>query len=752
MKIILLAGIILFLMHMQMAQAQTIYPEPPNQPARVEQDPARGKVRLHYDGRTILELDVKVQTPEGVKGTEELGIPWIGQIPDPLEKTALLVRSRVAREECDFILQQLELELLGAPPGFRLKLDGTVHASAEAFPAETLGFPQERFPLVRNSVGPSRNLRNNAVYDRRYDWVLYGPDSGPLDESMLIGLQESSKENRLFSLTLEHPSAAFTFCPRFYQKGRNLPFYEPWTYRPWPGSVAGWCSWWPYRTEISEEVVEKVCRVFAERLRDFGFEYIQIDDGYQAGYGGLPGDWLDTNERFPGGLGRLVEIIRSQGLKPALWVNVHFGNKAFAEAHKDWFILDEQGELHKGPWLDYGLDGASREAVDNVVRPVYQALDEQGWDYVKIDTLRHLMYDAIYPCRAHYEGKPLTGEEAFRNILRAAREELGRDTFVLACWGVLPEAIGIADGCRLGTDGFGPTTLVQYNSFNNVVWRNDPDHMDITPEGEEIIRPVTVCMAGAMMLLTDKVEVYEEDEKIDGARRCAPVPFTLPGQLYDFDPAKTDNLKAGLRNDQGGGPPGPIDADQWGTFSPWWLLEINVPAGSWSVLARMSYTGDLPSATVRFEELGLPEDQRFAVYEFWTRKYLGVFEESFPALPQKAKEVRVFSLRPVLGRPQILSTSRHITQGWADLVEVVWDEEKGRLSGTSQVVRDDPYTLTLLLPAGSGYTRLSGAEVDGKAPAIRPGEPPADPRDGQVVHVTFHPKETRMVRWMLEFE
>ena len=75
------------------------------------------------------------------------------------------------------------------------------------------------------------------------------------------------------------------------------------------------------------------------------------------------------------------------------------------------------------------------------------------------------------------------------NYMGAVRKELGRDVFLLACWGVLPEAIGIVNGCRLGTDGFGPATLQQYNSWNGVVWRNDPDHCDILPGGRTRQRP-----------------------------------------------------------------------------------------------------------------------------------------------------------------------------------------------------------------------------------------------------------------------
>jgi hypothetical protein len=183
------------------------------------------------------------------------------------------------------------------------------------------------------------------------------------------------------------------------------------------------------------------------------------------------------------------------------------------------------------------------------------------------------------------EGKGSSPEAAFRNVLGAIRQELGREIYLLACWGVLPETAGIADGTRLGTDGFGPSTLTQYNSWNNVVWRNDPDHVDIAGQGEDIIRPVLVSMAGAQMLLTDKLEFYRDGSRLEGARRAAPILFSLPGQLYDFDPTKTNNLVAGLRNASGGTYSGPLDADQGGVECPWWLIDINRPFGSWSVLA-----------------------------------------------------------------------------------------------------------------------------------------------------------------------
>ena len=62
--------------------------------------------------------------------------------------------------------------------GLTLTLTGAVAGSDEAFPAETESEAQKRFTYIRNSVGLSRNLRNNAVYDRRWDWALTGPGDG----------------------------------------------------------------------------------------------------------------------------------------------------------------------------------------------------------------------------------------------------------------------------------------------------------------------------------------------------------------------------------------------------------------------------------------------------------------------------------------------------------------------------------------------------------------------------------------------
>ena len=150
--------------------------------------------------------------------------------------------------------------------------------------------------------------------------------------------------------------------------------------------------------------------------------------------------------------------------------------------------------------------------------------------------------------------------------------------------------------------------------------------------------------------------------------------FTVPGQIHDVDPVTSDNVILGLRPDQGGGV-GPIDARHQRPICPWWMLEINRPFGSWTVLGRFNFAADrkLAAEKIAFHDLGLDPRAPYLVYEFWTGTFLGSCQTAFEAMAQAEKSVRVYVLRRQLDRPQFLSTTRHISQGGVDLVQLHWD-------------------------------------------------------------------------------
>jgi len=87
----------------------------------------------------------------------------------------------------------------------------------------------------------------------------------------------------------------------------------------------------------------------------------------------------------------------------------------------------------------------------------------------------------------------------------------------------------------------------------------------------------------------------------------------------------------------------------------------------------------------------------------------------------RAKSCYLFALRPKLGRPQLLGTSGHFSQGVVETSQIVWDGQKGQLSGRVQGNGGDPSTLFFHVPKGM---KLGSATLNGVMTNIR--RPEAD--------------------------
>lgn len=711
------------------AGAATLKP-PPNRRAVAEWSPDSGRLRLRYHGRTIFEGRVK-------------------------SADGSLVEFSQSVERQPGVTQRLNFQ------GRGLKLTGTVQASVEAFPCETRGAAQDAFPLVRTSHGLSRSLRNNAVYDRRWDWELELPADG---DARVTPVKDEAA-GRTFSLAYAADRIELIFRPRYYQRHKNIRFFRPWTYRIQERCPAGWCSWWAYRRDFDEQLYRDLIKVWGEKhLPDFGYTVLQIDDVYQLNEEDIetPGtvkSWLEWNSRFPGGKEEYARLAKSIGAEPGVWTSVRFNDPEYVEAHPELFIRNADGHPHSGPCIAYALDATIPRVADELIRPIYCGFKRAGFTYLKIDTVRHLLYDNAHVNPEYTQRRGITPADIVRRYFEVIREEVGPDTFVLSCWGVLPEVVGLADGCRLGGDGYGPLTLQQYNSWNGVVWYNDPDHCDVRPttEAEEsgnvaevgavessekdaILRPTLASVAGAMLLLSDRGDIYREDVNLEGAKRAAPILSTVPGQLYDFEPATSDQIKAvDPASITSGAGESPYDARQFGAVCPWWLNEIDRPFEHWTVLTRMNWTPEeLPAVKVKFFDLGLDPAKDYLVYEFWTKKYLGVCRGSFKAAACEPKDTRTYAIREKLDRPQIVSASRHVSQGGPDIVAVKWQDHA--LQGTSKVVIDDRYELVIRLP--KNYSPAS-AEFDGRPARIK--------ADGELLRIAHTPAATGEIRWKITF-
>ncbi|MDD3737637.1 MAG: hypothetical protein PHO11_10745, partial [Bacteroidales bacterium] len=192
---------------------------------------------------------------------------------------------------------------ISAADGGRMNITGQIHAGPESFTCEA-DRRIEGAQVVRHTYGLSHSLLNRAVYDRDSDWLL-SADHSYTSASLRIVPAHVDSSGITYYLTMTGNEVTFRFRPRGYQKHRGLSYYEPWTYQVWKEPVAGWCSWFAYRTGITEENVREAADVVAETMLPYGLDYLQIDDGYQQ-YGGAPAAWITPNAKFPSGLDSLA--------------------------------------------------------------------------------------------------------------------------------------------------------------------------------------------------------------------------------------------------------------------------------------------------------------------------------------------------------------------------------------------------------------------------------------------------------------
>ena len=563
-------------------------------------------------------------------------------------------------------------------------IKGWIAGSGQSFPCSSDRPMIAQQDIVRSVVGQSHSLLNRAVYDRKEDWVL----SIDYFSSVKIDPQTVSDSNNSYQIDIKGSEVSIRFRPKYYKIHRGLEYFTPSTYDVWKPSVAGWCSWYAYMDDITEQKIRHTTDIISEKLHPYGFDFIQIDDGYQQDPIGFPDTWLHSNNKFPSGLKNLAQYILNKGMQPAIWSNVTFHDTKNANAHKDLFVLNEKGVPAEGRWIGNIIDGSNPEAINKIIRPVYKGLKEMGWHYFKVDALRHLRYEGYNSFANHFSKKHVDRVSAFRNVVKAIRQEVGKNNFMLGCWGIRPELIGLIDACRIGDDGFSWQEMAQYNSFNNLIWRNDPDHIQL---GKNAYRDCMVTsMTGSLLMLTDKPERYETGD-IEAAIRSSPVLFTLPGQLYDVDASRSINLNR-VNTEMSGSGSRSFDASRTTPYDLF-LQEINKPFENWMMLGRVGESRKY----IPFSELGLDAKKNYVVFEFWTKTLAGIFTGGFmPGPIDTSLNCQLFCIREMQNHPQLLATNRHISCGAEELQQLQWQDHS--LKGMSKIPNKEMYILYLNEP------------------------------------------------------
>jgi alpha-galactosidase len=266
----------------------------------------------------------------------------------------------------------------------------------------------------------------------------------------------------------------------------------------WDGQPTGWCSYYCMGS-MELDGLYRNAAAMAARAPELGM--IQIDAGTCMG----DGDWLIP--RFEDDLAVICKKVRAYGVDAGGYCSpflVQFDSRLFAE-HPEWLVKDEEGNptnrcSHNKNWCI--LDGSHPGARAFLRRVVRYMHDDCGLRYFKLD---FLSYGALPAGKRYDEG--MTGVEAYRLAMKAIIEEIGADSYVLACNAPFWPTLGLCHGNRTTNDIFRDWKHVRMNALEQFyrnwqhrrLWISDPDcvlleKLDIErPSG---LRPCTLDNAG----------------------------------------------------------------------------------------------------------------------------------------------------------------------------------------------------------------------------------------------------------------
>lgn len=605
----------------------------------------------------------------------------------------------------------------------------------------------------------------NGLYDAKQDLLIevngseWNWASGQFEE-------ENGQRIAYMNLLLCEKPVFINLKMHYYKNHLGYKYYEPWKNRINKKAVAGWCSWEAFRRDINEEKINGIAKFMAEHLRDYGMEYIQVDDGYQKmplpyrAEGTMKEGWMTCEEeKFPKGHVGIVADIKKHGFTPAIWTNANITNPDFPEKHPE-DILFFDGKAMKGEWIDY-LYTCTPENLQKQVTPVFEGFRDAGYKYVKIDAIRHLLFDGLHEAVRLGMMSNEEAEQKFRAYMEATKAGMSEDMYYLASWGEMHEVVGIADACRISMDA-NPTwagirmqlfEMARWFHTQRILFLNDPDHVCVRtkPEWAKSVLSL-ISLAGGLCMLSDTEDAYTE-EKLEIIKKTLPPLTTCTAEtgplnmdfpaytwtkLHGFavqsheTPVEMEDVNLKDAYDMAGIYPTMEDAHP---FSSLWSFHLNHADETWCVVGRFA-TVPLKESKIRLEQIQLDPNASYHVFDFWKEKYLGIVTGELKVRELGLGECQILGLRKVKEIPQFIASTRHVSMDAVSVQEFTWNENKICINLSGVPKSKEKYYFAV--PEGFD---LKNVEVQGMCCEITQNE------NVLCAEVEFLDQESQMILW-----
>jgi hypothetical protein len=318
---------------------------------------------------------------------------------------------------------------------------------------------------------------------------------------------------------------------------------------------------------------------------------------------------------------------------------------------------------------------------------------------------------------------------AYRNRLKLIRDVIGKQTFIEGCSSGTPlNGVGYFNSSFYGQDVFNSWqgSYAMFSSINSNAFLNHMIIYLMPSEGIDVSPPMTVAEARQKMVpqyidipLTREDLSHGFGTTLAEAHTLASwvsltgVVYPLTSVMADLPEERARLLKMTMPTM----PILPVDLYSRGSNMTWdkfkyvtadsYLhnyaeildLKVNAISGVYDVVALTNWRSEKAIRKISFaDKLGLQAGTKYVVFDFWNQKLDDVYTDSI-TVEIESHDTKVLHIHPLQDQPQLIGNSRHISGAYS-ILNLSWDGAKNTLSGLSETVANDTYSLFIYVPDG----------------------------------------------------
>lgn len=212
----------------------------------------------------------------------------------------------------------------------------------------------------------------------------------------------------------------------------------------------GWWSWTAYYFGVNQGTMRTNADWLAQNLKQLGYTYFQIDEGYQYARGEYT---TADGALFPEGVAHIANAVTRDGLTFGVWTApFEVSERAWVyQHHKEWLVHNAAGEpIHIGFVTNgqeplYCLD-PTHPGAQEYLRRTYNLLRTWGVRFIKMDFMDDTAIEGVY-FRAN-----TTALEAQRIGLQIIREAVGDEVVLDKDGSPMLNPVGLVDAGRISQD------------------------------------------------------------------------------------------------------------------------------------------------------------------------------------------------------------------------------------------------------------------------------------------------------------